>query len=375
VIVVGSSIEHYLSLPEPKRSNHLWRYSPWRKMHPTGNIEEVPNAVICDFNLSNLDGTDVDSRIVLRPAQPTDYSELGSVFSHDHLTSSFQRAVSQGRAMVLSVPKAWVGEQPIRIDITGSGHASSLHLLLDIGAEAEVELATSMRGEASWVGLLREGVIGDNAKVREYLYNRMDSGAIILRSEAFQLGRDATFQTSTLSVGGSRVKSDLRYLLAAPGSDLGVNIAVHGDAKRQDDHHIEITHEVGNNRSQVQMHAACDGKSRSIGTGRLLISPDAQKTDSGQVFRNLLLSNKAKADAIPELEVLADDVSANHGAASSPLDPSQLFYLMSRGLDEKTSKDVIVEGFLMDAFGDFKSPVLVDQLRTLLMVHLDCNLI
>ncbi|MDP7001227.1 MAG: hypothetical protein QGH90_04930, partial [Candidatus Poseidoniaceae archaeon] len=118
---MGSSIEHYLSLPEPKRSNHLWRYSPWRKMHPTGNIEEVPTAVICDFKLSNLDGTEVDSRIVLRPAQPTDYSELGSVFSHDHLTSSFQRAVSQGRAMVLSVPKAWVGEQPIRIDITGSG--------------------------------------------------------------------------------------------------------------------------------------------------------------------------------------------------------------------------------------------------------------
>ena len=88
-----------------------------------------------------------------------------------------------------------------------------------------------------------------------------------------------------------------------------------------------------------------------------------------------MLSDKARADVIPELEVLADDVSANHGAASAPLDPEQVFYLQSRGLDKKESRDIIVEGFLMDAFKDFKSPALIDHLRTLLLVHLDCDLI
>ncbi|HIA39374.1 MAG TPA: hypothetical protein EYN88_00555, partial [Candidatus Poseidoniales archaeon] len=223
--------------------------------------------------------------------------------------------------------------------------------------------------------LLREGNIGENSKLTEFVHNRLDRTSTLLRCEGVELQRDARLLTATLSSGADNNKSDLRYSLAGMGADLGVFIAVHGQGKRHDDHHIEIEHKVGNNRSQVEMHAACDDNSRSVGTGRLLIAESAQGADAGQVFRNLLLSDKAKADVIPELEVLADDVSANHGAASAPLDPEQVFYLESRGLDKKESRDIIVEGFLMDAFRDFKSPALIDRLRTLLLVHLDCDLI
>ena len=94
-----------------------------------------------------------------------------------------------------------------------------------------------------------------------------------------------------------------------------------------------------------------------------------------QVFRNILLSEKARAEAIPELEVKAHEVSAAHGAASGPIDPEQLHYLMSRGLSLDDASSTIVEGFLLDAFKDIRSNAVVDAVRTRLLVHLGCELI
>ena len=111
-----------------------------------------------------------------------------------------------------------------------------------------------------------------------------------------------------------------------------------------------------------------------MATGLLTIADGADKSDAGQVFRNLLLSEKARAEAIPELEVLADDVSAAHGAASAPIDPSQLHYLMSRGISPEESESMIVNGFLIDAFSNLKNKELTEQMRTRLTVHLECEL-
>ena len=163
--------------------------------------------------------------------------------------------------------------------------------------------------------------------------------------------------------------------LSGTGSELSLHIATHGKHKRHDDHHVRIRHISGNNQSRVEMHAACDDSSRSIGTGRLIIEEGAGGTDAGQVFRNLLLSKRAKADAIPELEVLADDVAAAHGAASAPLDSDHMFYLESRGLNEQEAKDIILEGFLLSAFSGFASKRLVEWAQSRLVVHLDCGLV
>ena len=369
-----TTVEHYLSLGEPRRSQHLWRYTPWRKIHPTGKTSEIPGALIAEIQVLNADGTAVDDEITLNNATAEDYLRL-STTDDDNITVSFCRAISERQAVVLSIPNSWRGSQPLSLEITASGHVSNLHLLLDIGDNVESELVISIRGDAGWFGILREGCIGKNSRVSELLFNRLDSSSTFVRSEQIKLSRDTDFNTATLSLGAVKNKSDIRYELNGIGSNLGVFMATHGTKSRHNDSHIEIEHKVGKNTSQVEVHAACDGKSRTIGTGLLKISNDSQKADAGQVFRNLLLSDKAKADSIPELEVLSDDVSANHGAASAPLDSKQIFYLQSRGLGEKAAKDLIVEGFLMDAFRDFPSEKLVEKIKTLLVVHLDCDLI
>jgi Fe-S cluster assembly protein SufD len=138
--------------------------------------------------------------------------------------------------------------------------------------------------------------------------------------------------------------------LKGTNSALTQNIAVNCDAGRVDDHHIEIHHLSPHTNSSLCVNSACANKGHAIGTGLLIIEENCDGSDAGQVFKNLLLSENAKAEAIPELEVLSDDVSAAHGAASSSVDPEQIHYLMARGFSPEDAKTEILEGFLISSF-------------------------
>ena len=196
-----------------------------------------------------------------------------------------------------------------------------------------------------------------------------------MRSEDWIIHRDARIEHATLSGGGLTCKSDVRINLVDKGSECAVGAAIYGSEKRHDDHHFEIHHASPNTNSTLVSHAACDGASRSIGTGMLTIDEQCHQSDANQVFRNLLLSEKARAESIPELEVLADDVKAGHGAASAPVNPSQIHYLMSRGMNHEEAVALIAEGFLIDAFREIRNKEVVAFLRDELTLHLQCLVI
>jgi Fe-S cluster assembly protein SufD len=373
---MSGEVQQYSAISIPNRSDHLWRYTSWQSVHPTGDLLEVPIIPVAEIRLLNLDGTLPPSEVTFRPALPQDLEDLSSnALSTSEISSVFLREVAAGRAHLLDIPSSWVGSQALMIEINALEGASIQHLLINVGKEAQFELTTAIRGKADWFGLLREISVGKGAVFRDLIYNRLSSTSTFVRNEGVDVSRDACFNGATLSLGGNRLKTDLRHELLGSGAELSLHVGVHGNEQRQDDHHFVINHPVGQNQSKLVMHSACDGRSKNVGTGRLVIAEGAQSCDAGQVFKNLLLSDKAEADSIPELEVFADDVSAAHGAASAPLDPEQLFYLESRGLGPQMAKDLLTEGFLMDAFTGFKSESLVNYLRTRLLVHLDCDLI
>ena len=177
-----------------------------------------------------------------------------------------------------------------------------------------------------------------------------------------------------LSIGGFRNKTDIRTNLTENNSSLNQAVAVYGMDARHDDHHMEINHLVKYTDSSLIMNAACGDRSHSIGTGQLFISDDANHSNAAQVFHNLLLSEKARADAIPELEVLSDEVKAAHGAASAPIDKEQMHYLQSRGLSNEQSEALIVEGFLVNTFSSLKNKAVSEELKTRLKIHLECEI-
>ncbi len=364
-------IKTYNSLPVPSRSIHAWRYTPWKKIHPTGELDFVPTDVVAaTVSISMLDGTEVPDGITL---EKTNAEFVDSPLPDDDIAAAFLREICTEHWR-LKIENKTVLESPLMVEIRAGGHLAAIEMSVDIGMHSEVESVWTISGEASWFGFLRQGSIAAGTVYSEVIEQALSASTVLLRGEGWDVGRDATMNSCLLSLGGSLLRSDLRSRIVQ-GSTIKQLIASHGLGDRVDDHHLEIDHVHGNNVSRVVLHSACDDSSRGVSTGQLRIAKGADGSNASQIFRNLLLSPDARAESIPELEVLADDVSAAHGAASAPIDPGQLFYLESRGLDPEEAQHLVVEGFLIDAMRDLDSGKLVDWLRGRLTIHLDCALL
>jgi Fe-S cluster assembly protein SufD len=342
----------YHQMPIPTRSEHLWRYTPWPRIHPS-KPETVPKADEVIFSING------PQELIAVPHSQKPQGDIARAFLQATGGSSSRIRLNDEM-------------EAVHINARASGHVAVGHLHLEVKGSAVVFLHIS--GEPEWVGLHITGTIHPNAHLAFGFINELDSNTKFLRCEDWGLERDSSLEHATLSVGGFRCKSDLRTSLNGTGSSVRQSITVNADGSRHDDEHVEIHHHHGHTQSDLVMNSACGGSSHFIGTGLLTIAEGANKSNASQVFRNLLLSPNARAEAIPELEVLADDVSAAHGAASAPVDNNQLHYLMSRGLDPQEAESVIVNGFLYDAFSNLTNKELLEEMRTRLTVHLECEL-
>ena len=363
----------YSTLPAPSRAQHLWRYTPWHRIHPTGETSELPAAVAePSLRLLLVDGTAPPAGVQLRMADIVDVDRMhGEVLDGGgDVAVALLRAVTDGRAHLLAVQRGTVLEQPLVLEIQVPVSVSALHLLVEVGDQAQVELITHVDGAAGWVGLLREGRVGRQARLSDLVIQGIAGDGRLLREEGWHVAPDGRLASGTLSVGGERAKTDWRAVLAGAGAEVNAHVAVHGQERRHDDHHVEIEHRGPHTTSRLFQHSAVDDRARAIGTAVLRIPEGCSGADAGQVFRSLLLSDKAHADAIPELEVETHDVAANHGAATGPIDPQQLFYLQSRGHDEQQAEHMIVEGFLSAAFAGLGSQAMQDTLHYRLRRHL-----
>ena len=338
---MGVSEELYLSLDEPPTSDHLWRYTPWGKIHPTGDFRDIPEDVgLPKINLSYVDGGAVEG-VTLEANK-----EVKVPFEGSPTTDSFLMAITKDNSLVLSIPRKWTSEKPLLIDIETEGGVEALHIHILAGDLSEATILTRISGPCEWLGLLRTAETGTGSIVTDIVVNKTQGGSLI-RVDAIRAGRDSTITSGTVSAGSERTKADIRYLLDSPGSSLNVLGSLLSAEKMHLDHHIEISHTAPHTYSRLEWHTACGGGSTSVGTGMLRIEKGAKKADAGQLFHNLLLSKKARANSIPELEVEENDVvGCGHGTANGPVDESQRFYLMARGFSKQESEDALIAAFL-----------------------------
>ena len=336
------SASQYLSMSEPDKSNHLWKYTPWRRVHPTGKITEIPELASATLSLSMMDGTEVPSGVSLVRGNREDLD-----LSMDNaLTNSFLHAMSNSSNWLLIVESGFRFESPIILDVQTGEVDSVAHISMEIGEMADFELVTRVSGKSDWFGLLRTGNIGSGTILNDVLIGLQEKGTF-LRSDSLKIGRDAQLRAGTVSSGSERTKSDLRYKLEERGGGIKVLGSILSAESMHLDHHIEIHHEAPDTFSRLSWHSACGGDSRTIGTGMLQVSKGAKGADAGQIFHNLLLSDSAEADSVPELEVMENDVvGCGHGTANGPIDEEQVFYLKTRGFDGKEAKRALIAAFL-----------------------------
>jgi len=352
----------YLSLDEPDRSSHLWKYTPWRRIHPTGDITSIPDVGTPRLRLVGLDGGDAPEGIRLEEG----VMSVSGLPKGDVVTGSFLQAASASSQWILRIEPGFSSQHPVILDIDVNGSTSILHLSLDVGRLSELELITRMRGSGEWFGLLRTGEIGAGAILNDVVVCLQDEGTL-LRVDSIAIGRDAQVRAGTVSSGSERTKADLRYRMGEPGGNLRVLGSVLSADSMHIDHHVEIHHDAPETFSRLTWNSACGGDSRTVGTGMLRVADGSRGADAAQIFRNLLLSAGAEADSIPELEVLEHEVvGCGHGTANGPIDEEQAFYLESRGFDPSEARSALIAAFLNATLSEMGSESLHDWLVRLL---------
>ncbi|MSR36413.1 MAG: Fe-S cluster assembly protein SufD, partial [Gemmatimonadetes bacterium] len=186
----------------------------------------------------------------------------------------------------------------------------------------------------------------DGARVQYVAVQRMGRGAFYQSAQRTLAGRDASLDTLNVSLGATTTRVDLDARLMGPGADSNMLGLYFGDGDQHFDHSTSQDHMAPAARSDLLYKGALDGESRAVFRGVIRVAKGAHQTDAYQTNRNLILSEKARADSLPNLEIEADDVKCSHGATVGQLDEESLFYLMSRGIPRGQAERLVVLGFL-----------------------------
>ena len=190
-----------------------------------------------------------------------------------------------------------------------------------------------------------ELVAGDNAAISHYMIEREHQQAYNVSTLRIQQGRSANISSHSVLLGGGLVRNNVHPVLAGEGSECLINGLFIGNGRQHLDNYMLVEHASPHCASRQFYNGILDDQAHGVFHGRIIVHKDAQKTDAKQTNRNLLLSDDARIDTKPQLEIYADDVKCTHGATIGQIEENALFYLRSRGIDEIAARKLLLLAF------------------------------
>lgn len=377
-----SAWQIYRDAPLPDRAAHLWRYTdPKLFLLPEGRIlpsvagegetaREIRNCF--EGSRHGAEAISQNGQIVDLGMDPelqaqgvilTDLHEaarrypdrverwLGQIVGASHgKFEALNAALWQG-GIYLEIPQGVAIKNPIHLAITSDGEVPFLasRLLTVVGKGAEVTLVdeySSARSAELSANVVVELAVGAGARLRYVTVQRWGEKVKTHIAQRAHLERDANLLSVWAGLGGSTVKADLGSILAGRGANVrlrGMSFAQH---RQHFDQHTLHEHRHGDTFSDLDFKIVLRDRARSVYTGLIQIDQKARNCEAYQENRNLLLSEQARADTIPELEIMNDEVKCSHGATLGPVDEEMLYYLAARGIPREEGIRVIVSGFV-----------------------------
>jgi Fe-S cluster assembly protein SufD len=392
--------ELFASLPTPDTRGEEWRYTDigsLLRLEEIGIAEDAVAASESDFpgGLRDLIGdagvaaarlVQVDASVVSLDL-PAELARQGVIFTsmenavreHGELVERYLGTAigeEDGKYAALNaalwtggtflyVPKNVRVEMPLRSFrwIAGEGAALFGRTLIVAEELSEIALVEELGSEASEAQTLSNGATeifaAEGAKVTYVTLQRFGRGVVHLTTDRLVAGRDAKITTLYTALGSDVTRADIRCRLQAPGAHvdmLGLYIA---EGTQHFDHETLQDHIAPHASSNLLFKGAITDRSRSVFRGLIRVHPKAQRTDAYQTNRNLILSNEARADSLPNLEIAADDVRCSHAATVGQLDQEEIFYLQSRGLPKMEAMKLVIFGF----FGEVLDQLELEEVR------------
>lgn len=234
-----------------------------------------------------------------------------------------------------------------------------------------VEEYVCLQEHVYFTNAVTEVIVGENARVRHCRVQSESRNGFHIARTAVSLARDSRYCSQAVALGARLSRYNLDVLQTAPGTEAQIDglalIAGHQEA----DTHTTIDHAFPHGTSRQLHKCIVDDEAHAVFNGRINVRKDAQQTDSAQASRNLLLSDRARVDTKPELEIFADDVKCAHGAAVGQIDADELFYLRSRGLDDGHARDLLTYAFAAEVIDRVPVASLCRQLQAVVLRQTD----
>lgn len=317
VLISGDSVETYLAQDLKKRG-----------------------IIFTDFNTAMNDNPGLVERLLGKIIKPSTY-KFGAL-----------AAAIADNGVILYIPKNVKVEEPFQ-SITwapgsGSLHTSHVIIYLEEGAEATIVHETSSPAQIALQSLhtgLFEVYVGPSAKLNFVELQSLGEQMWNITHETVKVDRDGEVDWIFGSLGSKVTKNFSNLDLIGQGATGKMSGFYFANHQQHLDHDTQQNHMAPNTTSDLLFKGALLGESRSVWQGMIYVDPVASKTDGYQANRNLVLSEKARADSIPGLEILTDDVRCTHGATVGKIDKDLTFYLQSRGIPAREAEKLIVEGF------------------------------
>jgi Fe-S cluster assembly protein SufD len=284
---------------------------------------------------------------------------------------------SAKQATVVTIPAETRIENPVTITTTGPGvgQVAYGHLQVRLEPFAEAVVVLDYRGSGTYAENV-ELVLADSARLTLVNVQDWADDAVHVAALHHRLGRDAVLRAITVSLGGDLVRQSPTVTFTQPGADVELLGLYFADAGQHLEHRLLVDHAVPNCRSNVAYKGALQGspgqpEAHTVWIGDVLIQAAAEGTETFEVNRNLVLTDGARADSVPNLEIETGEiVGAGHASATGRFDDEQLFYLTSRGISIEQARRLVVRGF----FGEILQKITVAEIRERLAAAIEAEL-
>ena len=345
--------------PVPGGRDEVWRFIPLRRIR---GLHDATFAPVTEARVR----VDAPEAVVVEQVSPNDERLRVAGGPVDRVAAQAWSAAET--ATIISVPADAVVEEPITITVTGAGLDATTFatILVETGRHSEATVLVRYEGSGTHADNLNWH-IGEGSHINAVVDTQWERDAVHLGQQSIKVNRDSRLHHTVAAFGGEVVRITPRVTFAEPGADVELDGVYFADAGQYIENRMLVDHSVPNCRSNVLYKGALQGdrgselpEARTCWVGDVLIRANAQGTDTYETNRNLVLTDGARADAVPNLEIETGQIAgAGHAATVGRFDDDQLFYLQSRGIPEREATRLIIRGF----FNEVLNQIPVESVR------------
>ena len=345
--------------PVPGGRDEVWRFIPLRRIR---GLHDATFAPVTEARVR----VDAPEAVVVEQVSPNDERLRVAGGPVDRVAAQAWSAAET--ATIISVPADAVVEEPITITVTGAGLDATTFatILVETGRHSEATVLVRYEGSGTHADNLNWH-IGEGSHINAVVDTQWERDAVHLGQQSIKVNRDSRLHHTVAAFGGEVVRITPRVTFTEPGADVELDGVYFADAGQYIENRMLVDHSVPNCRSNVLYKGALQGdrgselpEARTCWVGDVLIRANAQGTDTYETNRNLVLTDGARADAVPNLEIETGQIAgAGHAATVGRFDDDQLFYLQSRGIPEREATRLIIRGF----FNEVLNQIPVESVR------------